>query len=215
MKRIPFSRLTAGALSALFIFLLARCSDDKKSNPASPSTPSVVRVGSLRFIGEQRIPFNAKFQGTAVGGLSGIDYDENSRTWFLMCDDAADSNNVRFYTANLTISQNAFSEVNLTGVTFIKDPSGGNYPRRPSPNAVDPEGICYDKATNTLYWSSEGYRPAPGGGPNPINGRNIAQPFIHEIRREWLFHPRAQSPATLSDGYHVEPAKRTAKQRRV
>ncbi|MCS7012123.1 MAG: esterase-like activity of phytase family protein [Chloroherpetonaceae bacterium] len=166
--------------------LLASCSGS--SSPSSSEAPT--RVGSLRFIGEQRIPFNTKFQGTTVGGLSGIDYDGN--TWYLMCDDAADSNEVRFYTANLTISQNAFSQVQLTGVTFIKDPSGRAFPRRPSADAVDPEGLCYDRSTNTLYWSSEGYRPAPGGGPNPVNGRIIAQPFIHEIRRDGS-HIRALS----------------------
>ncbi len=156
------------------------------SNTSSPTTNELpTRVGSLRFIGEQRIAFNTKFQNTSVGGLSGIDYDGS--TWFLMCDDAADSNAVRFYTASLTITPTAFSPVTLTGVTTIKNQTGGDYPRRPSANAVDPEGICVDASDNTLYWSSEGYRPTPGGGPNPINGRIIANPFIHQIRRDGTF----------------------------
>lgn len=170
--------LAAGISLSASLLLLASCSNT--SAPSSSDGP--IRVGSLRFIGEQRIPFNAKFQNTSVGGFSGIDYDGN--TWYLMCDDAADSNEVRFYTATLTITQNAFSQVQLTGVTFIKDPAGRAFPRRPNANAVDPEGLCVDRASGTLYWSSEGYRPAPGGGPNPINGRIIAQPFIHEIRRD-------------------------------
>ncbi len=158
------------------------CSSNTSSSTAA-DTP--IRIGSLRFIGEQRIAFNTKFQNTAVGGLSGIDYD--GTTWFLMCDDAADSNAVRFYTASLTITPTAFSPVTLTGVTTIKDQRGGDYPRRPSANAVDPEGLCVDPTDNTLYWSSEGYRPTPGGGANPINGRIIANPFIHQIRRDGTF----------------------------
>ncbi|GAA3325262.1 hypothetical protein GCM10020331_056420 [Ectobacillus funiculus] len=55
-------------------------------------------VGHLSFIGEQRIANDAIFNGTPVGGLSGIDYDPQTKKWIMISDDRSDLAPARFFT---------------------------------------------------------------------------------------------------------------------
>jgi hypothetical protein len=51
-----------------------------------------ITISSLRFIGEQRLPWRQPFQGTVVGGLSGIDYDAANDEWVMISDDRSQIN---------------------------------------------------------------------------------------------------------------------------
>jgi len=46
--------------------------------------PQEMTVSSLRLIGQQVLPRRSEFQGTVVGGLSGIDYDAANNRYVLI-----------------------------------------------------------------------------------------------------------------------------------
>jgi hypothetical protein len=71
----------------------------------------------MRFIGEQRLPWRQEFQGTTVGGLSGIDYDAANDEWVMISDDRSQFNPARYYRAKLAYDLQSFKSVQLTGVS--------------------------------------------------------------------------------------------------
>ena len=102
--------------------LLTACSPLTTSKAPSTST------SSLCFIGEQRLPWRQPFQGTLVGGLSGIDYDAASGEWILIADDRSAINPARYYRARLSYDEHLFKSAELTGVTELRQPDGSTYP---------------------------------------------------------------------------------------
>jgi len=114
-------------------------------------------VGALRFIGEQRIPHRLEFQGTVVGGLSGIDYDPGQGIWILASDDRTGADAARYYTATLAYDARTFSNVVLTAVLRLARPEGGPYPALPWNGATpDVESMRVDPADGSLWYASEG-----------------------------------------------------------
>ena len=103
----------------------------------------------LRLIGETRLPHKLQFQGTTVGGLSGIDYDPASGTYYLLSDDGGTISPPRFYTARITLATGKLADVDfkveLTGVTVLQGLS-----------APDPEAIRWHSPSQSLLWTSEG-----------------------------------------------------------
>ena len=87
-------------------------------------------IGSLKMIGEQRIPFKREFQGTVIGGLSGLAYNTKQGTWMMISDDKSDNGPARFYTAQLNYDNKNFDSVKLTGMNFLKQANGTNYPNQ-------------------------------------------------------------------------------------
>ncbi|TDD81317.1 esterase-like activity of phytase family protein [Actinomadura rubrisoli] len=102
-----------------------------------------------------------KFQNTTVGGLSGIDRDPRTGTWYFISDDRWRYNPARFYTGRLDIdpASGAFTDVKITGVTTLKRPDGSPYPGYGKPESADPETIRFDQRTGRLLWAHEGDRP--------------------------------------------------------
>ncbi len=70
----------------------------------------------LEFIDEYILPDSLLVDGTLVGGLSGIDYDGN--TFFVVSDDSDDP---RYYEAQISIESDTISGVNINKVVKIKD----------------------------------------------------------------------------------------------
>ncbi|TDE57014.1 esterase-like activity of phytase family protein [Nonomuraea mesophila] len=126
---------------------------------AARSAPRDVRI--TRFLGEQRVPHLLQFAGTTVGGLSGIDRDPRTDTWYFVSDDRWRYNPARFYTGRLDIDRRsgAFHGVRLTGVTTMLRADGSPYPAYGKPGAADPESIRYDRWSRRLLWGDEGDRP--------------------------------------------------------
>lgn len=154
---------------------LAGCGGSDNAQPAERT------VSSLRLIGQQVLPRRSEFQGTVVGGLSGIDYDAANNRYVMISDDrtTADSGNPpRAYTANLAFSENGFSGVQFLSTFPLRQPDGSVYPKVPDPRVADPEGIRIDPVSGNLVWVSEGDRtltPAP---------QRIIDPFIREMRTD-------------------------------
>jgi len=164
MKSFLLSTLTAGLLVGTI------ACEDHRNNPGSPQT-----VSSLRFIGERIVPFQSQFGGTTIGGLSSIDYRTDNNQFYIMADDQGTINPVRFYTASLDFTANAFNRVNFTGVTTLKNSTGSPF----ALGQVDPEGLQFDPVTQRIIWSSEGFRN-PTASPTPI----FIQPFIREANQD-------------------------------
>ncbi|RIV25388.1 esterase-like activity of phytase family protein [Fibrisoma montanum] len=160
MKLILSSTIALGLLAGI-----VAC-EDHRTNPGSPQT-----VSGLRFIGERIVPFQSQFGGTSIGGLSSIDYRAETNQFYIMADDQGTTNPVRYYTASLNYTANAFNSVNFTGVTTLKNTDGSNF----TPARVDPEGLQFDAVNRRIIWSSEGLRN-PTATPAPI----FIQPFIRE-----------------------------------
>jgi hypothetical protein len=184
------------------VAFLAACNDD--GNPFVINKP--IQVNSLRFIGEQIVPFGQTYNGTTVGGLSSIDYRADNGSYYIMCDDASALQPVRYYTANLNFNQNQFSGVTFTGVTTLKQPNGSPFPSLAADrnNAIDPEGIRYDPTTMRIIWSSEGIRNLTFAPPvlnQPfLREANLDGSYVSDFSIPSLFRIQATDNGTRSNG---------------
>jgi hypothetical protein len=143
-----------GCFVALFFF--SSCASSKVI---------VKPVRGLRFLDEYTIPSSEKFEGTKVGGLSGIDYDADRKLYYLICDDRADTAYMRFYTARISLTNEGISHVELVEATKLLNREGTAFHnRKENPLGVpDPEAIRYHAPTKQLFWSSEGERTVRNG----------------------------------------------------
>lgn len=138
-------------------------------------------VGSLRLIGQQVLPRRSEFQGTVVGGLSGIDYDTVNDRYVLVSDDrtATDSPQPpRMYTAKLDFDATTFRGVQMQSTFPMRQPNGTVYPKVPDPLVADPEAVRVEPVSGHLLWTSEGDRTLA----NATTAQRLIDPFIREIR---------------------------------
>lgn len=112
----------------------------------------------LRLIGEARLPHRLQFQGSTVGGLSGIDYDPATGLYYLISDDGSHFNPARFYTARVALEANRLGQPELTAVTTLRQADGSTYPAALHGIQVpDPEAIRWRASSQSLLWTSEGH----------------------------------------------------------
>ncbi|KEI43761.1 esterase-like activity of phytase family protein [Saccharopolyspora rectivirgula] len=116
------------------------------------STPVAAATPEVELVGQTALPHGMPFEGTTVGGLSGIDFDPRTGQWVLISDDRSELQPARFYTARLELGREV--EVELTGTAPLRRPDGSTYPAR----SLDPEDIRWDPKTGALWWTSEGDR---------------------------------------------------------
>jgi hypothetical protein len=122
----------------------------------------VAQVSSLKLLNVKVLPHGFSFQQTTVGGLSGIDYDETSKQYYLISDDRSSLQPARFYTAQIKITETGIDTVLITGVTTLHQSNGKPYPgaKEDPAHTPDPEAIRYNPTKHQLIWSSEGERIA-------------------------------------------------------
>ncbi|WP_344126636.1 esterase-like activity of phytase family protein [Saccharopolyspora halophila] len=101
------------------------------------------------LIGETTLPHAMRFEGTTVGGLSGIDHDPATDEYLLISDDRSQRQPARTYTGRFE-----GGEFRLTGTHPLLRPDGSTYP----PGSVDPEDVRYDPRSGRTWWTSEGER---------------------------------------------------------
>ena len=131
-----------------------------------PASGGAATIGSLRFIGVATIPNEQQFDGTLVGGLSGLDYDPASDSFAVISDDKSDKAPARFYTVKLRFSFDRLFGAEVTGRTTFLQGNGQPYPNAKAGGEVpDPEAIRIDPETGNIWWTSEGDR---GRGLNPF-----------------------------------------------
>jgi hypothetical protein len=160
---------------------------------AAAPTPAQPSKGGprLRLIGHSTLAHKLQFQGTTVGGLSGLDYDKERGVYYAISDDRSDINPARFYTLKLPITADSVGTPELLKVTTLQAPNGKPYPNRRSvtegsPEVPDPESIRLRAATNTLYWTSEG------------DARHGQPPFIREMRMDGSYASQVPVPAMFA-----------------
>lgn len=145
---------------------------------SAPATP-------LDYIGQQIVPTGTTAFSTTVGGLSGIDYDPATGTYWAISDDRSSLQPARFYNLSLELSRfNRAPEPGGTGVTFnsvtsMLRPDGTTFPR----NQVDAEAIRL--RAGRLFWTSEGAR----------NSTDLQNPFVREMQLDGRYVREFATPA--------------------
>ncbi|WP_204041931.1 esterase-like activity of phytase family protein [Acrocarpospora phusangensis] len=132
-----------------------------------------VRV--VRFLGEQRLPYGMEVKGTTLGGLSGIDRDPRTGTWYFISDDRWRYQPARFYTGRLDFNgvSGAFTGVSIDKVTTLSRADGSPYPAYGKADAADPESIRYDPVSRKILWAQEGDRPEEGRPDIPVSDLSV------------------------------------------
>jgi hypothetical protein len=121
---------------------------------------STQKITSLQLLDTLIVPYNLSFNNTTVGGLSSIDYSPKTNSYYFICDDRSAINPARFYTANISISNNKFDSIHFTDVHFLQQFNFKTYPgvkENPS-KTPDPEALRFNPTNNSLVWTSEGER---------------------------------------------------------
>ena len=120
------------------------------------ATPGASAPQRLRLLGEATLPYRMNFQGTTVGGLSGLDHDPSTGMWVALCDDRSELQPARFYTLGVSLAERSLA-VEVRGVTTLRTGAGQPFPRRQSGGeVVDPEAIRFLPRGAGLLWASEG-----------------------------------------------------------
>ena len=118
--------------------------------------PAATRPQRLRLLGETTLPHRMEFQGTTVGGLSGLDHDPATGTWVALCDDRSELQPARFYTLGVSLDERRFA-VEVRAVSTLRNAAGQPFPRRQlGGEVVDPEAIRLLPRSAGMLWTSEG-----------------------------------------------------------
>lgn len=165
------------------------------------NTPVRAADFSLTYLGQQIVPSGTIFSGTTVGGLSGIDYNAATGSYFAISDDRSQFNPARFYNLSLDLNQFARSAtpgmagVTLNSVTTIQQPGGGAF----TASTVDPESLRYDGARGKFYWSNEGQRTGAGFQNPTVREMNTDGSHARDFVVPGRYNP-AGSSSGLSTG---------------
>lgn len=174
---------------AFFAVVLSSCSATRQAAKQKETS-----ISSIKFLDEYVMPLNQTFQNTVVGGLSGIDYDTDSHQYYLISDDPSQLSPARIYTAQITIKDNKIDTVQVTGVNFIQQQNGKQYPQYRSDKTLkaDGESVRYNPKLKSFIWSNEGERVLKNGDTI------IVQPALNFITKEGRYLDTIPLPA----GFH-------------
>ncbi len=157
------------------------------------AAPAAGAAPQVRFLGQTTLPHGLQFQGTTVGGLSGVDRDPRTGEYVLISDDRSYTNPARFYTAELAVDDSGVHDVRITGTRALLHPDGNTYSLPPLDDGrtVDPEEIRIDPVTGDYWWSQEGERPK-------TTGPAVVQPSIQQARRDGSYAGSLPLPANYA-----------------
>lgn len=177
-------------------FLISSCGTAHKAVQTST-------VSSLQFVQKYIVPHDMPFNGTTVGGLSGIDYDPAAQVFYLICDDRSERQPARFYTAKVPVTGNVADSITFTAVTSLRMPDGNVYPKTKT-LAPDPEAMRYNPHRGTLIWSGEGERIV-NKKDTILNDPNITEinrdgRFVHSFPVPVSFHMKATENGPRRNG---------------
>jgi endonuclease/exonuclease/phosphatase family metal-dependent hydrolase len=149
--------------------------------PARGDAGGDLPLTRIEFLGAASLPTGLPFEGTEVGGLSGLTYDAARGVYYAVSDDSdADPSGrgpVRVYRLAIDLGGGRLAEgaVRIAGVTEIFDQDGTAFPG----DTVDPEALVLTPG-GTLLFTSEG-RVSKG-----------LPPFVREIGLDGT--PRRELP---------------------
>lgn len=144
---------------------------------------------TLNYLGQNIVQTGTGFEGTTIGGLSGIDYDSANNQFVAISDDRSQFNPARFYNLTLDLSQFNRSAipgsagVNFTRVTSLLTPSGTTF----ATNTLDPESIRLHNGQ--VFWTNEGQR-VNGAFQNPtVRQANLDGSFVRDFSVPAYYNP--------------------------
>ena len=139
-------------------------------------------VGDVEFLGEVTFPTGFVFEGTEVGGLSSITYDQTRDVYYTISDDQGTIDPVRFYAVEVDVEDGSLDQgdVTFTDMTEILDLDDQPF----APGSLDPEGLVL-AGPGQLYFSSEGRSTATP----PID------PFVRRLNRQGAATAEAPVPS--------------------
>ena len=197
--------------------LLPGCGQPPAIPQPVPSAPARATVPRLRLIGEATLPHRMDFQGTTVGGLSGIDYDPASGLYVLISDDRSILSPARAYTARLPLTATGLGTPQLESVTLLRNAQGTPFPKRqqarPTDEVPDPEAVRW-LADGHVLWASEGWVHR-GMGPALHESRMSDGQLVRTLALPPMFTPQPSAGTGPRDnlafeGLALTPDKRTA-----
>ena len=140
--------------------MTALCLAGCASAPQQPAALCAADGSAWHLLGEIRWGHDMQFAGTAVGGLSAIDYDTVHDQYYLLSDDRSAHGPARLYTARIRYDATGLHALDLTGMQPLRSPLGQPYPSaraaQPQVAVPDPEALRLLPGENRLLWSSEG-----------------------------------------------------------
>jgi hypothetical protein len=141
MKSLSLTVTFFFTLTTLFLVIPADSSWASKDKPSKKhaAEPERKKVVGWEFIGEVIFPTGYIFEGTEVGGLSGITYDPKKKRYFVLSDDRSEINPARFYSVSIDLADGQLDpgDIEFTGVTTLKNEFCEPF----SKYSIDPEGI--------------------------------------------------------------------------
>jgi hypothetical protein len=145
----PSRRTRRSALAAAVIGASLAGTGVLPTAGAAPARAS--EAPELQLLGSVDIPTGTQFEGTEVGGLSGLVYDAERKRYAVISDDRSSRNDARYYELAIDLSDGALDDgdVEFTDVTTLTV-DGAAYPE----GSIDQEGIALTE--NGLLVSSEG-----------------------------------------------------------
>jgi hypothetical protein len=160
---------------------------------APMAATSAPRVGDARtvvdveFIGEAILPTGTVFDGTEIGGLSSITYDEGRGVYYTLSDDQGNrpsGDPVRYFTVAIDLSDGTLDEGDLDFIDVTQLFETNKIPF--APGGLDPEGFTLARE-GFLFMSSE--------------GNILADPIIDPFIRRYNRNGRVTADLPIPDQY--------------
>lgn len=153
-----FSALSRSLIACLVLGVLSLSLLSGCNLPQVSAEERIFLNLSLDFLDEYRLP-KMEFDGTPVGGLSGITYDRSRDRFYAVSDDRSNFAPARFYTLQFSFAPSStasdapitIQSVEVEKVTTLRDEQGDFYPA----GTVDLEGIALSPR-QTIFIASEG-----------------------------------------------------------
>jgi hypothetical protein len=166
VKKITLNSWKQCASALLLALALASCGSDKDD-------AKIETIGSLRLIGEAKVPAKTLFENVEFGGISGIDRAPDGSYWAISDDRGGERGIPRFYQLALDFDATSFKSVTVQKMVYIRDINNAISPG--NARTLDPEGIRVAPNGN-LYISSEGNYNA--------SAALRYQPFVREFTKD-------------------------------
>lgn len=134
-------------VTAPFVLAAGACSTAESATRTDDL--AVTHIGTMQ-VADGLSPF-----GPALGGISGIDYDEDTRSYVAVSDDRSEKGPARFYAMTLDLGPDgafAADAPTFTEMTTLLAADGQPYPKK----GVDPESIRRVPGSTDIVYTSEG-----------------------------------------------------------
>ena len=117
--------------------------------------------GRLGLLGEYSFPSGREYQGTTVGGLSGIAYDAQRNVYYAVSDDRGELQAPRFYTLEIDVGPSGIGDVRVVGVTTLDSDASTPGIQPYERNAVDLEEIVLTPERDLIISSERDQQGRP------------------------------------------------------